>query len=231
MIEAWRTTLYPLGYLATAVFGSRLLLQWLQSESKGRSVVNRSFWQLSLIGNALLMLHSLIQIQFHVCVVQACNAVVAWRNLNLMQTEGRRFSRRFTVSIFLAAICLTVLLFVIQGAFLPGGYHAWFRIPVNPWQQHEGSEAALLWHAVGFAGILLFNSRFWIQWWFAERDQRSYLGPSFWWMSLIGEVLCLAYFLRIGDIVNLIGPAFGMIPYFRNLVLLYRTPKSLTQDP
>jgi lipid-A-disaccharide synthase len=71
-------------------------------------------------------------------------------------------------------------------------------------------------------GLALFSTRFWIQWWCAEQEKKSYLSGSFWWISLIGESLCLIYFLKIHDPVNSIGPAFGLIPYIRNLMLIYK---------
>lgn len=222
MIESWRSLLYPLGYLATFVFGGRLLVQWLQSETQGRSVVTRSFWRLSLVGNLLLLSHGIIQMQFHVAVIQAANAVISWRNLNLMDAQDKQYAFRTAFGLILGAVGLTTGVFFIQGLFFSEGIQAWFRIPVNSWQLLEGTQVSFQWHLLGFLGIALFNSRFWIQWWNAESQKRSFLGASFWWMSLVGEVLCLVYFFRIGDLANLIGPAFGVVPYLRNLVLIYR---------
>ncbi len=71
----------------TLAFSARFLIQWLQSEKAQKSVVSRSFWQFSLIGNVLLMLHGFIQIQYPICLIQGCHAVISWRNLNLMQTR------------------------------------------------------------------------------------------------------------------------------------------------
>jgi lipid-A-disaccharide synthase len=75
---------------------------------------------------------------------------------------------------------------------------------------------------LGFSGILLFNSRFLIQWWEAETLKKSTLGPLFWWMSVSGGSLSIIYFAYIADPVNLIGPSLGMIPYIRNLMLIYK---------
>jgi lipid-A-disaccharide synthase len=80
---------------------------------------------------------------------------------------------------------------------------------------------------LGFTGLLLFNSRFWVQWWSSEKRDSSYLGASFWWLSLIGDTLCLIYFIRLGDIVNLAGPLFGLIPYIRNLMLIKKNSPSM----
>lgn len=229
MTEQLRELLYPLGFLSAFAFSARMLLQWLTSEAKGESVVMPAFWKLSLVGNLLLMMHSFIQVQFHVCIVQACNAVISWRNLNLMLSTERQATTARTIQILIAAMVGTTLTFALQGYFLHNGINEWFRIPATPWQANADKQASLLWHVIGFTGLVLFSSRFWVQWWCVERYKVSYLGSTFWWSSLIGESLCLIYFFRIEDPVNFIGPAFGLIPYLRNLMLIYKKKKQPSQ--
>lgn len=218
-MEEWRILLYPLGLLSGLAFGMRFIVQWLQSERLHKSTVPASFWILSLAGNCLLALHAFIQIQFPICAVQACNGVIAWRNLNLMQPRPRQFS--FTTVLFLlgGAIGLTFLIFFLQDyLFMREGN--WFRIPISPWQTSPVHESSLYWHALGALSYILFSSRFWIQWWLAERAHASQLPLSFWWISLIGALLSIIYFVHIQDTVNLIGPLIGLIPYIRNLILI-----------
>lgn len=93
------SALYPLGYLSTLAFGLRFFIQWLYSEAKGQCVVVRPFWWLSLIGNILLLTHALIQMQFHVALVQAINGVISWRNLDLMRPLSQQKTLRFTVAL------------------------------------------------------------------------------------------------------------------------------------
>lgn len=223
MIDYLRELLYPLGFLSALAFGARMLVQWLTSEVKGRSVVMPGFWKLSLLGNLLLATHSLVQMQFHVCAIQACNAVISWRNLDLMQLPDQQITFRRTVIILISALATVVGLFALQGYFLMGEGE-WFRIPVAPWQTQMHTQASFAWHLFGIAGLILFNSRFWLQWWCAETRHESYLGPAFWWVSLIGELVCLTYFLRIHDSVNFIGPLLALVPYIRNLMLIYKKP-------
>lgn len=214
MSEFWRIQLYCLGFVSAFAFGGRFLLQWLTSEIKGKSTVPRSFWILSLIGNISLLIHSIIQVQFHVALIQSCNAVISWRNLDLLKPPMERTSFGKTWAFLIASVTVTTLLFLVQN---PDDL---FRIPVAPWQSEGVGSMPLSWHLIGTVGLILFNSRFWVQWWSAERQGRSYLGPAFWWISLIGDALCLVYFIPIKDSVNLIGPIFGLIPYVRNLMLL-----------
>ena len=79
-----------------------------------------------------------------------------------------------------------------------------------------------LWKLIGFAGIGTFGTRFLVQWLYSEKHKESKVPPIFWWQSLIGTFLCLAYFLRQQDSVGIAGYLLNVIPYTRNLMLVYR---------
>lgn len=215
-MEEWRQWLYPLGILPAFFFAARYMIQWLASEKKGRSVIMPLFWKLSITGNLLLALHALIQQQFHVCLIQSFSGIIAWRNLNLMQPPKRHVTLFYVVTLLLSALGLVVGLF-LSISYLFSTPLQWFRIPMSPQEHIPG-----FWHLMGFLGLILFNGRFWVQWIGAERHKESYLGVEFWWMSVLGSILCLIYFAAIGDFVNTIGPFFGLIPSIRNLVLVRR---------
>src|SRR4029079_16590954 len=87
--ESLREFLYPLGFLSGLAFGGRLLLQWILSEIHKESIVPRSFWILTILGNLLAFTHSLIQVQYHVCLIATCNGILGWRNLNLMNHPSK----------------------------------------------------------------------------------------------------------------------------------------------
>ncbi len=228
-MDEWRTFLYPLGFLSALAFGARFIIQWLQSEKAQKSLVTRSFWQLSLLGNILLMMHSFIQIQYHIYIVQVCNAVISWRNLNLMQTKRPPLSLRTVCLLLIGIMLASSLAFAFQDWLLIGEGN-WFRIPIAPWQSSSISSVPLFWHILGTLGTLLFSSRFWVQWWFAERAHKSQLPLSFWWLSLIGALLSIAYFIHIDDSVNLVGPLLGLVPYVRNLMLMQKK-QAVSQQP
>lgn len=217
-MNEWREFLYPIGFLASILFGARILTQWVNSEIKQTSTVSKLFWQLSVIGNVLLLIHSLIQVQYHVFFIQIGNAMISWRNINLM--GKRALSLKSTITLFTTAfIGLSLFFFVFNG--LNGqDFSTWFRIPVFSLLQKSSRPVNDMWHVMGFIGLTLFSSRFWIQWISAEKKKTSYLGPSFWWISLIGDLMILVYFAKIKDPVNLIGPVLGLIPYVRNLMLI-----------
>jgi lipid-A-disaccharide synthase-like uncharacterized protein len=91
---------------------------------------------------------------------------------------------------------------------------------------HDGfmpfQENYWLWKCIGFAGIGTFGTRFLIQWLYSEKHGESKVPVIFWWQSLLGTMLCLAYFLRQQDSVGIAGYVLNVIPYSRNLVLVYR---------
>ena len=82
-----------------------------------------------------------------------------------------------------------------------------------------------LWKTIGFAGIGTFGTRFLVQWLYSERHKESRVPPIFWWQSLIGTFLCLAYFVRQQDSVGIAGYCLNVIPYTRNLMLVYAKRK------
>ncbi len=217
MIEVWRELLYPFGFLSHIAFTARFILQWISSERQGRSVVTRAFWQISLAGNLLLYAHSLIQMQFHVCLVQGFNGVLSWRNLDLMRPEGPKAAFRLVPYLLGISALVTVGAFIFQD-WLFGGAMNWFRVPSFFQSSAQSVEAG--WHVMGFVGLVLFNSRFWVQWLMSERLGMSTLNALFWWLSLTGALLSAVYFFHIGDRVNLLGFLVGMVPYLRNLMLL-----------
>jgi lipid-A-disaccharide synthase-like uncharacterized protein len=226
-LEEWRTFLYPLGFLSAIAFGGRFIIQWLESERASKTVVPRSFWILSLIGNILLAIHSFIQVQYHICLVQVCNAIISWRNLNLMKQVDKQFSFKAVLSFLFLAATLTTGAFILQDLILQHSTTHWFRTPVAPWQTGKHVDVSFFWHLLGTIAYLLFSSRFWLQWMISERAQKSELPLSFWWLSLIGAVFSIAYFTHLGDLVNLIGPLVGLVPYIRNLILMQKAPNKI----
>jgi lipid-A-disaccharide synthase-like uncharacterized protein len=80
--------------------------------------------------------------------------------------------------------------------------------------------------AVGFLGQAFFTGRFAIQWLASELKGASVFPIVFWYFSIIGAALLLAYAIYRRDPVYILGQSFGFIVYARNLVLVHRTPTS-----
>ena len=79
-----------------------------------------------------------------------------------------------------------------------------------------------IWLAIGFLGQGLFFGRWVIQWIASERKAASQVPVSFWYMSLIGGLITLAYAIYRVDPVFIAGQSIGSIVYIRNLMLISR---------
>ncbi len=77
-----------------------------------------------------------------------------------------------------------------------------------------------IWIAIGFAGQALFSTRFILQWLASERARRSVVPIAFWYFSLAGSLVLLAYALHRRDPVFIAGQGVGMFVYLRNLYLI-----------
>jgi lipid-A-disaccharide synthase-like uncharacterized protein len=85
----------------------------------------------------------------------------------------------------------------------------WFRSPMG-------------WTALGFAGQMLFGSRFVVQWWASERRRSIVIPTAFWMLSTVGGAALLAYAVHKRDPVFAAGQAAGLLIYLRNLTLAKR---------
>lgn len=80
----------------------------------------------------------------------------------------------------------------------------------------------MIWLGIGFLGQGLFFGRWLIQWVASERRAESQVPIVFWYMSLIGGLITLAYAIYRRDPVFIAGQSIGALVYSRNLVLIYR---------
>ena len=90
------------------------------------------------------------------------------------------------------------------------------------WEQWIGmSLAEQIWVGVGLLGQAAFAMRFLIQWIVSERRGESVIPIAFWFFSMSGSLILLAYALHRRDPVFTLGQSFGLIVYVRNLMLIY----------
>lgn len=76
------------------------------------------------------------------------------------------------------------------------------------------------WVAFGLFGQLLFTGRFLVQWIASERAKRSVVPIAFWYFSIGGGVILLAYAIYRQDPVFILGQSMGLFIYLRNLWLI-----------
>ena len=88
------------------------------------------------------------------------------------------------------------------------------------------------WTAIGWVGNAVFFSRFFVQWYATEKKKQVVVPAIFWWLSLAGSLLLLAYAVFYDKHhVIIFAYAFTWIPYTRNLVIHYRHEKAHSNCP
>jgi len=83
-----------------------------------------------------------------------------------------------------------------------------------------------LWLVVGFCGQALFFGRFLVQWIASERQKASVIPPAFWYLSIAGGLVLLAYSIQRRDPVFIAGQATGLCIYGRNLWFIRKGGKA-----
>lgn len=79
------------------------------------------------------------------------------------------------------------------------------------------------WVVLGLTAQLSFSARFIVQWIASEKAGRSYVPVVFWYLSITGGALLLAYAIYRQDVVFILGQSMGLLVYARNLVLIHRS--------
>ena len=86
------------------------------------------------------------------------------------------------------------------------------------------------WKAVGFAGTLMFTSRWFVQLYYTRKLKRVVMPLAFWWLSVCGSALLLAYFiLGKNDSVGILSNFFPAFVSVYNLVVHLRQNRGRTQ--
>ena len=87
------------------------------------------------------------------------------------------------------------------------------------------------WLILGLGAQALFGARFFIQWIASERQKKSVVPIVFWYISLAGGTLLLAYAIYRKDPVFIVGQSTGVLIYTRNLMLIRKQRKKAQNEP
>ena len=107
---------------------------------------------------------------------------------------------------------------------------------ISRWQAYLNgmNHVDAIWLAVGLIGQSLFMMRFVVQWIHSERHRKSVIPVSFWYLSLLGGLIVLAYGLHRAEPVIILGQLPGTFVYARNLMLIHREKRDrlaqITED-
>ena len=82
-----------------------------------------------------------------------------------------------------------------------------------------------VWTTVGFMGQFVFGGRFILQWIASEIKKRSHVPVGFWYLSLLGSLVLLAYSFHRKEPVFILGFSLNTIIYIRNLHLIHKHKK------
>jgi lipid-A-disaccharide synthase-like uncharacterized protein len=88
------------------------------------------------------------------------------------------------------------------------------------------------WKIVGLLGSVMFTSRWFVQLYYTRKHKRVVMPLSFWWLSVMGSALLLAYFtVGKNDSVGIISNFFPAFVSVYNLIVHLRHHKnSITGD-
>jgi lipid-A-disaccharide synthase-like uncharacterized protein len=188
------------GWLGAGAFFARFLVQWIASERAGRSRTPAAFWWLSLAGSAGLATYSAWRGEVVLLAGIAVNGAIYARNLYLARHAGARLIAGALRALLAAGAAALVL----AGAAVEVG---------------AADVGGTGWLACVLAGQAAWSSRFVVQWWHAEGGAPGALPPAFWWLSLLGNLLLLAYAVHLRDPVYVAGFLLGPVVQARNLWL------------
>jgi lipid-A-disaccharide synthase-like uncharacterized protein len=87
-----------------------------------------------------------------------------------------------------------------------------------------------LWAAFGVLAQFIFGARFIVQWIASEKAEKSVIPVGFWLLSIGGGLMTLIYGFARSDIVIIIGQAFSIFIYARNLMLIAKEAKRKAKE-
>jgi lipid-A-disaccharide synthase-like uncharacterized protein len=82
------------------------------------------------------------------------------------------------------------------------------------------------WILFGFFAQFIFFLRFIVQWITSEKEKKSVIPNSFWYLSIVGTVMILIYSIYRQDIVFIVASFLNFFIFARNLILIRRNKEN-----
>ena len=203
---------YGIGFLAQALFSSRLIIQWLLSEKQNKVVTPSLFWVFSLSASFLLFIYGYLRSDFAIMLGQSLTYFIYIRNLQL-QNHWQKVHISLRWVLYLIPFALVIYYFNNN------------VIDIDKLFRNEDIPVWLL--ILGTISQIVFTLRFVYQWLYSEKQKESTLPLGFWILSNIGSLLILSYAIFRKDPVLLLGHTMGVFIYTRNIILLFKQRKDI----
>lgn len=205
-----QTWIFAIGFIAQLLFGSRMLIQWIQSEKAGKSLSPTVFWQLSVLGSAIFLIYGILRKDFAIVIGQCFVYYIYIRNLQL---------KRHWLQIPLWFRLLVLIIPVLLLGYLFSDY------PGNLTEIYTYKNIPPLLKILGTTGQIVFTLRFLVQLIDSESIKQSIFTKRFWLFSLAGAVMIIIYSFYRRDPVLFLGQVGGTIVYIRNLMIINKIKK------
>lgn len=105
--------------------------------------------------------------------------------------------------------------------------------PLFHWHLWGASLVVTPWKLVGYLGVLMFAGRWFVQLFASHHAGQPYFPRLFWYMSLLGSLLLLSYFV-LSDKRDSVGVMSNLFPFgiaLYNLYLEQRYRRRVHADP
>jgi lipid-A-disaccharide synthase-like uncharacterized protein len=80
----------------------------------------------------------------------------------------------------------------------------------------------------GIVGMILFQSRFFVQWMVSEYHKKSVMPPAFWYLSSLGSVSLMEFAILTQSPLGVLNHCINIVIYIRNIVHIWREKGYLT---
>lgn len=80
----------------------------------------------------------------------------------------------------------------------------------------------------GVVGMLIFQSRFYVQWMVSEYHGKSVMPPAFWYLSSIGSIMLMTFGIVTQSPLGVLSHNINIVIYIRNIVHIWREKGFLT---
>ncbi|MGD9978171.1 MAG: lipid-A-disaccharide synthase N-terminal domain-containing protein [Bacteroidales bacterium] len=196
---------FGIGFLAQALFSSRIILQWIISEKNKKMLTPRLFWELSLLASFLLFIYGYLRDDFAIMLGQVITYYIYIRNMQLEHVWAK------------LPRLMQIFLYLFPVIILTYGFNNNIVDRENLFNFEHISSSLM---ALGVIAQILFTLRFVYQWVYSEKRKKSHLPMGFWVLSLVGSSLILIYAIFRLDPVLILGNSSGVVVYSRNIYIL-----------